>query len=119
MACEPDDEGDQRRLVNIAPGKMLRAGEVVHFVAKDAVARGRKQMEGEIGERYIKDKSRTGEKAGLRRFGGPGFWGCGVHSGIFTLPDILSSRFAQLSGIMAENNGPSSSEEAQTQTHSH
>ena len=37
MAGEPGDEGDQWRLVNVAPGEMFAAGEVIQFVAEISV----------------------------------------------------------------------------------
>ena len=37
-AAEVDEKRDQRRLVNVAPGEMIAAGDVVEFVAEVAVA---------------------------------------------------------------------------------
>ena len=39
MADQPCDEGHQRRVVDVAPAEVLAAGEVIHFVAEDAIAR--------------------------------------------------------------------------------
>src|SRR5271156_4012114 len=34
MASKPGDESDQRRLVNVTPGEVLAAGDVIEFVAE-------------------------------------------------------------------------------------
>src|SRR5579859_7100674 len=95
MARNPGDEDSHRRMVDIAPGHVLGAGEVVHLVAKDAVAGGSKEMKEQLGRGDIEDDGRTGGEAALRRVCRVG--SNGVHGSRF----ILSKRLE--TGIFGHN----------------
>ena len=49
MAGNPGDQNCAGRMVHIAPRHVFRAGEVIHFIAKDAVTRGRQQVQQKLG----------------------------------------------------------------------
>jgi hypothetical protein len=56
---EPGNEGNQRRLVHIAPSKVLSTSKVVEFVSKDAIARGGEEVDEKFDRREIKDDRRA------------------------------------------------------------
>src|SRR5262249_1844841 len=65
MPRDPDQQRDERRLVDVAPGQMLRAGVVIHLIAEDAVTHRGKQVEEQLGEGDVEHDRRAGGKAVL------------------------------------------------------
>ena len=51
VPCKPGDEGDERRLIDVAGAEMLGAGEIIQFVAKDSVTARGAEMEENFGSR--------------------------------------------------------------------
>jgi len=50
---EPGDPTDERRLVDVAPGWMLSAGQEIKFVAEVSIVRAGKEIEDEAREGEI------------------------------------------------------------------
>ena len=58
MPRKPGDECDQRRLVDIAPGKVLAAGHVVELVAKKAVVIDARKLNEQLGGGEAREQRR-------------------------------------------------------------
>jgi len=70
MPSDPGDEGDQRRLIDVAGIQMLGAGEVIKFVAKNSVAVRDQEMEDEL--RGCEDQNDCGAaRTTIRRLQSP------------------------------------------------
>ena len=64
MARQPGDQSDQRRLVNVSPGKVLAAGHVIKLVPKKAVVVDARKLDGDFGNRQ--PPKSQGVRRGLR-----------------------------------------------------
>ena len=62
MPRDPGDEGDQRRLIDVAEVEVLGAGEIIQLVAKDSVAAGGEEMKKELRDSQQQHDGRAGEK---------------------------------------------------------
>ena len=70
MARDPGHERDQRRLIDIAPGQMFSAREVIEFIAKISVVIGSGELdekfaEGEKGEQALSEARLTHARASI------------------------------------------------------
>src|SRR5205807_4252952 len=58
----PGDEGDERRLIDVAGAEMLGAGEIIQLVAKDSVTARGAEMEEHLGDRQQDHDCRRARK---------------------------------------------------------
>ena len=58
MARDPGDEGDERRLIDVSETEVLRAGEIIEFIAENSVTPGGGQMEKDLRQREGQDDRR-------------------------------------------------------------
>lgn len=66
MSRNPGDERDQRRLIDISPVEMLRAGEVIKFVAKNSVAAAGDEMKDQLQASEAQDERFARQQSGCR-----------------------------------------------------
>ena len=59
MPLEPGDQGDQRRLVNVTPGEVPGAIEVIQFIAKISVTRRREHLREKCDRGHGEDNDRA------------------------------------------------------------
>src|SRR6476660_3587350 len=63
MALKPGNEYRQRWMIDIAPCHVPGARQIVHLVAKDAVARDRQKMQQQFGRSDVEHDRRPGGKS--------------------------------------------------------
>src|SRR5215469_3999684 len=61
-----DEERNERRLVDVSPGEVIAAGDIVKFIPEIAVAIVEVEMKEELGQRYGPDDRHAGSER--RRF---------------------------------------------------
>ncbi len=81
VALEPGRDGNQRRLIDVTPGKMASAVEIVKLIDEEAVAPAGVEMDGDLDESDEKNSKPRTEQPGPRGCGGEcdGLPGCGFH----------------------------------------
>ncbi len=60
---QPSDEHRHRRMINVSPGQVLGAGQVIHLVAKDAVTSGSQKMQQQLAGSDVQHDRRAGGEA--------------------------------------------------------
>src|SRR5262249_6702501 len=98
MARQPAQEHGQGWMVDVSPGQPLRASQVIHLVAEDAVPSRRHQMQQELACGDVEDQSWAGGKAVLRTVGGRGGWCCQASSLIPSSNLRMISQISVISG---------------------
>src|SRR5260370_14623191 len=92
MPRQPGTEHSSRQVIDVPTGQSLRAREVVHLIAKDAVASRSHQMQQQFAGRDVKDDRGTGGETRRSAFSWSRYRSGCVHLQFLVILLTLSSK---------------------------